>query len=525
MPGGGVGGGSAKGGGPVKAKSKAPSRSKSKDTNGPPDGLPETPPLGMPQAKGLTAEDVLGLWAFRRNQSDEQGLRRFIREVRTMVDLQDPVRIPHEYKTITQEVRTPFMRDAWERIASSLCKDTPIITVEPRDEEIASRRAANIASRFLQQAFHLMDKERNDDLVYQSARALVRDSESVLKVVHRPDAWANFPVRGGQEEMGDGQPESADTYLKRTRDFKKSRGVRLPFASRVVDRLETYFGGGEYGDEWVIEYGEYPLPYRGQLLYGMAYDRDSKQWINPRNMLAGRPYAYGEYQAATAGWDYTLSSGSAGRCRKWEYWDKDWWAVVIDGHMAPDFPKRNPYAPWLPYFRAVSSPALYSLRYLVPGLNNLLTMKQNWAYLTAFPTPVLEAVATGDKFSLTDLPLGDDGTKPKFTWRPGKVSVPPEGYRFDFIKPPPGGADVDALINIFRELIDIAGISSIFRGMSPGSRTPGYAINQLMAAANLEFRMMGEALSRQLESACEFVLHCVQNVINDEVFVLSEFDE
>jgi hypothetical protein len=41
---------------------------------------------------------------------------------------------------------------------------------------------------------------------------------------------------------------------------------------------------------------------------------------------------------------------------KIEYWDADWWCVVVDGSMAPDFPKKNPYAPRLPYFRAKVRP-------------------------------------------------------------------------------------------------------------------------------------------------------------------------
>ncbi len=474
-------------------------------------------PLGVPLSPALSVEDVIGLWAWKRKESDEQGIRRFIREIRMMCDLRTPVRIPHEYQVITREVRTPFMRDAWLRIASALVKDQPIPSVEPRDETDAAKRAADIAGRWLQAGMAEMDKQRNGmNTVYESARMLVRDSESVLKVVHRPDAWANFPLRDEQED--------ADQYLARVQAHKKSKGVRWPFAWRVVDRLTMYFGDGEYGDEWALEYGEYPLPYLGSQ-YGMTYDHSAKQWVNPRLKLGGTPYAYGEYAAASTGFDYALSSGSTGRAKKWEYWDRNWWAVVIDGFMAPGFPKPNPYAPWLPYFRAVSDPALYSLRFLVPALDNLLTMKQNWAYLSAFPVPVLESVETGQQFPLDALPLGDEGVRPKWKWAPGKLNVPPVGYRFDFMKPPPGGSDIDSLINIHRELIDIAGISSIFRGQSPGSRTPGYAINQLLAAANLMYRSLGESLQHQFELAGEFMLMCVQKVVQDDVYVLAEAGE
>lgn len=474
-------------------------------------------PVGMPLATEPTVENVLGLWTWKRKEADEQGIRRFIREVRMMCDMRTPVRIPAEYKAITREVRTPFVRDAWLRIASALVKDQPVPHVEPRDETDAAKRAATIGSRWIQGGMDLMDKQRNGmNTVYESARSLVRDSESVLKVVHRPDAWANFPERAEQEE--------ADAYLQRIRHAKRQKGVRWPFEWRIVDRLDCYFGDGEYGDEWCLEYGEYPLPYVGSQ-YGMHYDHDNKRWVNPRLKIGGKPYAYGEYASASTGFDYALSSGSTGRAKKWEYWDRNWWAVVIDGFMAPDFPKPNPYAPWIPYFRAVSDPALYSLRFLVPALDNLLTMKQNWAYLSAFPVPVLESIESGQQFPLDQLPLGDDSQKPRWKWSPGKLNVPPVGYRFDFMQVPESGRDIDSLITIHRELIDIAGISSIFRGMSPGSRTPGYAINQLLAAANLMYRMLGDSLQRQFENAAEFMLHCVKDVVADEVFILAEVDE
>ena len=42
-------------------------------------------------------------------------------------------------------------------------------------------------------------KETGEDAIYADTAALVRDGEAALKVVHKPDAWANFPRMGGDD--------------------------------------------------------------------------------------------------------------------------------------------------------------------------------------------------------------------------------------------------------------------------------------------------------------------------------------
>jgi hypothetical protein len=84
-----------------------------------------------------------------------------------------------------------------------------------------------------------MSRERGENLLWEDAKALVRDQESVIKCVHKPDAWANFPRRT--------RGESPEDYDKRTVGYKKAS--ELIFAARVVDRLSMLFGDGEYGDD------------------------------------------------------------------------------------------------------------------------------------------------------------------------------------------------------------------------------------------------------------------------------------
>lgn len=455
--------------------------------------------------KNIDAAYVVGLHRYNLHLAEERGLRQFIATTRRLVDMKHRVNIPKEYRAIAQEVRTPYMRDTAFRVTSSLTKEDPLLTYKPRDsEDDDSKQAAAIGAAWTAGQFEDMKRLGKRDFVYHSALHLVRDSESVLKLVHRPDAWANFPVRD--------EDEDAKKYVRRAETYAKTGGVYAPFACRVVDRTQMLFGDGEYGDEWCIEYGEYPLPYLDR-----RFSPTSEAEPTPETKLGGPPSAGAPGYAGASG-DVslpTLTSGIAGRTIKMEYFDKDTWHVVINGHDAPGFPKPNPYAPYLPYIRAVSYPALYALRYLVPALDALLTMKMNWAYLSAFPVVVMEPMA-GVQQMLDSLPAGDPGDPPaSMTWKPGKVYFPPSGYTMKFLEPPKTGADVDTMIQELGELINIAGIPNVFRGIG-GARQPGYSINQLMAAAQLTYRQLGTALEHQLEDAALLMLHMTKVISGED---------
>lgn len=448
----------------------------------------------------LTAGYVQSLYDLRKLDGEEAKLRAMSRETRTLVDMQHAVSIPPQYEAIGHKVRTPFARDTWLRVTAALTRDHPVAHVEPRSRTQEAKEAANIGERWTWAMFTAMNKALGEDVVYESTKALVRDSESVVKVVHRPDAWASFPERA--------KGENAEGYEKRVETYKK--GGPVPFAWRVVDRLSMLFGDGEFGDDWALEYGEYPKPYLGSR-FGMVESDVSGQrrLVDPRYLLGGAPRPEGDLVTASE------------RCAKIEYWDQDWWAVVIDGSLAPGFPKPNPYSKLkhpLPYFRAKCEPVLFSLLPLVPALDRLLTMKQNWAYLSAYPNPVLERDANA---VAPDLGLGDDDAPSTFTWKPGKMIEPPAGYKFRFISPPPEGAALDSHIREIIDLIGIAGIAGIMRGQAAADAS-GYLANQLIAAATLTYRRLSEALRVQFAQAGEFLWELVEHRIKQEVYVLSQ---
>lgn len=463
-----------------------------------------------------TAGDVIALFNTKQADGNEARLRALAETFRVLTRLEHEIRIPDAYKATTREMRTPYVRDAWQRITAALSQNDWNVHFDPKTEADNAKRAAGIAERWVKAGCQEMDKAIGFDVPQEACSHMVRDTESVIKVVHRPEAWATFPVRGD---------EHPDDYQKKAETYKK--GSPFPFAWRTLDRLSYLPGDGEFGDEWCVEYGEYPRPYLAQR-YGMREDPDTGRLVGPgheeegrtvrpRDVLGGRPAPQGYY------------SGSVGSSVKLEYFDCYHWCVVIDGSMAPDFPRENPYAPWLPYFRAKPSDepesVLYSLLFLVPRLDEVLTMWLNWAHLSAFPTPLLQDLPNSSALPAGMLPpLGQETGPSTFTWKPGRMLEVPRGKAFLFQQPPPAGGDLEKLALILRSLIDVAGIPSILRGGNL-SGDSGYLANQMIAAATMLYKKLQRARERQLESVSEFLLHFSAHTIRQTVYVLGQGEE
>lgn len=458
----------------------------------------KTPADAAPSSTRPTASYVLGLYRTRLTEGDEVRLRSIAATFRTLVRMQHKIPIPRQYRAITKGVKTPFVRDAWQRITSALTHERPIAHFEPLSPSKEDRNAANLGERWVMAAVERMTKELKEDVIYEAPRALVRDGESVIKIVHKPDAWATFPERL--------KTDTADEYSDKADRYKKKAG--FPIAWRVIDRLSMVFGDGEFGDSWALEFAEYPRPYLCRE-YGMAED-DRGRVVRPEHVLGGAPMPEGYVQS------------SSGTSQKLEYWSADWWHVVIDGSDAPGFPKPNPFSPRLPYVRAKadsdSESPLYSLLFIAPSLDAALTMKLNWAYLGAYPNPVTKTVPTPNSGGL-DLALGEDNVNTTLVWRPGKAIDLPAGKEMAFLVPPPVGKDLDDMITIYRGLIDVAGIPAIMRSVGGES---GYDTNQKYAAALSLYRRLAGASARQLEEACELMTWIVEHRIKQTVFVLAE---
>lgn len=444
-------------------------------------------------------DDITSLYQQRKADGDESRIHGLITDLRAYCKLEHEVIIPGEYKAISREVRTPFIRDAWHRIASSMLAKPPVSHVEPKDRDKAEYRdAANIAERWDMAMIDRLNKEMSTDIQFRLTAQHVRDGESILKVAHRKDAWAAFPNGVSAEEQD---------IWKRNADF--------PIAWRDVDRLSILYEGGEYGDEWILEYGEYAKPFLKQR-YGMAED-SSGRLFNPKATIEGK------------GWPEGLLSASRGHRVKIEFLTTNEWHVLIDGTEAAGFPKPNPYKPHLNYFRAPAydcESLLYSLLFLVPRMDELLTMKLNWAVLGAYPNPVIETEASSllagldpqGTVSAVGLSTPTDATNVnKVVWKPGKAIELPPGQKLSFLVPPPVGKDLNELASMLKSLIDIAGVPSIMRG---GDAASGYLASQMRAAAEMAYKISMLSLQRQQEKALDFTHWLVSKKIRQTVYVL-----
>ena len=469
------------------------------------------------------AGEVIGLYRAQIVEQQEIRLRLLAQTFRRLTQMEHQIDIPAQYRATTKEVRTPFVRDAWLRTTSSLTINKVTTHVEPIDMTDSSRRSANIGERWFDAATERMSRTTGMDVPYEAVKSLVRDGESVIKTVTRNDAWANFPVMPGDV--------LADEHSKTVTAFKKK--AAFPFAWRAIDRLQMLFGDGEYGDDWALEYGLYPRPYLSRQ-YEMQQDTDTKRLRNrskkgsekltdedydratPANTLGSRPWPEGQ-----------AVSGGSGYAIKYEYFTAKDWHVVIDGSPAPGFPKKNPYAPLIPYSRArpdeIVEPVLYSLLFLGPRLDDLLTMWINWAHLGAFPTPYLKDIPNSNALpGSLESPYGDDAQNTAFTWTPGKMMELPRGKELAFITAPGVGGDLRQMAEILRGLIDIAGIPSILRGNSL-SGDSGYLANQMISAATMMYKRLALASERQLERVAEFMFHVVsKNYAGNTVIVRSQ---
>jgi len=464
-----------------------------------------------------TVDYIMACYRNKMQERPEVRLRQLIWDIRALTQMQHTIDIPAEYKRTTKEIRTPFMRDAWLRIAAAITRNDWQLHINPIRGTDASKRATSIAERWVKAAAKAMDIETNETTFYEAGKALVRDGESVLKIVPRAKAWANipqYPARRGRRNDPATLYETADDYLRALREFK--RGAPFPIVWRVVDRLQMVFGDGEYGDDWAIEYGEYPRPLLMQR-YGLDDDgddtlpTDDDQKVTPEDTLGGRPVPEG----------YAVS-GFGGVSRKLEFWSNNHYAVVIDGKMAPGFPTRNPIG-CIPYARGRSDsdpePVLYGLLYLVPALDSALTMWSNWMHLGAFPNPTLNDVPNAQNLPIpAEFPTGQPTQPTTFTWSPGKMLVVPRGKQFSFMTPPGIGSDIRDMVVLLQQFISVAGISNIMRGTSL-SGDSGYLASQMIEAAELTYRRLGSAQERQMSRAVQLMFHIVEKQIKQSVYV------
>ncbi|MCY3958752.1 MAG: hypothetical protein OXG65_10710 [Chloroflexi bacterium] len=434
-----------------------------------------------------------------------------IERLRRLRYMETPVDIPPAYRSSAREVRTPVAREQLKRVIGSLTANRPLVHVPPAEPTAAARTSADLRARWTNAALRRMDSEAARDVFGMLIDAMVADGAGVLKLLYAPDRWAGYPRRAGEPD------ESAATFLQRAERFKKS--ARFPLAWRDVDVTTFYPLEGEEGLEACLEIAERPR-HLVQRRYGLISDRRSGRLVPadgaPRaaDRSAGPPAAPNAAPRVTA--------------RVVEYWDDEYFAYLVDGHLVRR--GRHGYGA-IPYVQAYGDqtpsrdPAkagvsmLASMEYLVPLLDQLLTMKQNALFLYAYPTPKIT------NFSPVDPSLGNDGRPRSLDFRPGELLPLYQGEDLSFLQWEGTPPDLDELIAQTRAMIDQAGAPSVLFGVPPDGNASGYLLNQLINTARVSFQQIARHAEQALERIVRLMWRLVESRIGETVFVFEAEDE
>ena len=220
--------------------------------------------------------------------------------------------------------------------------------------------------------------------------------------------------------------------------------------------------------------------------------------------------------------------GARPTARVVEYWDDEYFAYLVDGHLVRR--GRHGYGA-IPYVHAYGDqtpsrdPAkagvsmLASMEFLIPLLDQLLTMKQNALFLYAYPTPKIT------NFSPIDPNLGNDGRPRALDFQPGEILPLYAGEDLTFLQWQGTPPDLDELIAQTRAMIDQAGAPSVLFGIPPEGNTSGYLLNQLINTARVSFQQIARHAEQALERVVQLMWRLVETRIGEPVFVFEAEDE
>ena len=428
-----------------------------------------------------------------------------IERLRRLRHMETPVDIPPAYRSSAREVRTPLAREQLKRVIGSLTANRPLVHVPPAEPTEAARSSADRRARWTNAALRRMDSEAARDVFGMLIDAMVADGAGVLKLLYAPDRWAGYPRRSADAD------EPAETFLQRAERFKKS--ARFPLAWRDVDVTTFYPLEGEDGLEACLEIAERPR-HLVQRRYGLIVDRRSGRLVP-----AGGDAPTADESTAQPDRPTTAARGTA---RVVEYWDDEYFAYVVDGHLVRR--GRHGYGA-IPYVHAYGDqtpsrdPAkagvsmLASMEFLIPLLDQLLTMKQNVLFLYAYPTPQIT------NFSPVDSSLGNDGRPRALDFHPGEIVPLYQGEDLSFLQWQGTPPDLDELIAQTRAMIDQAGAPSVLFGIPPDGNASGYLLNQLINTARVSFQQISRHAEQALEQIVRLMWRLVEARIGETVYV------
>lgn len=432
-------------------------------------------------------------------QSDYQARDQYIRYIRAVRNGEVAVKIPKAFLDIgiAEPIKTRLSADAVKRIVAVLTTSDPIVRIRPYDQTIGAQEDSDLKEKWANAALSDIERRQGESVLDSFVQDVVVDGVGFLKCLYTPHMWGDIPTL--EEE------EAPEQYLARSADYRRRTGP--PFILQAPDPLTVYPVWGDTGLVGIMEIVQRP---QAELIskYKLKVARDGTLV----------PASAGGYET------FLRREGSlpyVNRTSEWgEFWDESWAYYFVDGHLVHSFEHKLGRVPYFPAigienrsrpFRERGTSVVEELCSLELALDSLLTMKQTWAKLGAYPTRI-KVVNPDD---VADAP-GE--LEQAVQAKPIKVELGFQetvftGEDIRYLIPPPIGRDLNEMAQILRTLGDRQTIASVLYGQWPGSDSSGWMVAQLMAAAKSVYGPISKNTNRATAEMLSFLFEVIDRQI------------
>ena len=424
-----------------------------------------------------------------------------MRELRFM---EKKVYIPPSYGESTTQIRTPLFNDLVQRLAGALSVNYPKLEVPPypKGPKDKAQRNSSLREKWTLAVVEELEHQSNDRIFYRFMDYLAGDGHAVLKLIHRDDFWANYPQLEDAFEVEDLDSEDAKDYSDKVFAFKT--GAPLPFQLTCPDPLTVYPFRTERGIEDLLEISKRPRFYVARR-FGLAFDEQGNV------TKVGLPQ---ELQSAAT---------MMGDVEYWEHWTPDDVAFFVDRkcvHIVQHNMGRVPYFYALGTQTSSREPDKeglsvgHQLRYILPALDSLMTMKTNNAFLQSYlsfkRTRQLGAPSRAQEDS-------EDEASSETVFEPGYIYDGLGGEDLEPILIPPVGQDVNQTIELLLAMIDRVGIPAVMGGMHAPNRVSGAAYSEMLNVSRTKYTTIIRNASFVWEDMIKHLWWLVENKVQDDV--------
>ncbi len=448
--------------------------------------------------------------------AQSQTVRRRWEQIRAVRNGEYEIDIPPAYRKWTKHIRTRRVGDIISRVVATVTHGFPTVSVPPAGPTNKAQTESTTREKFANAVLQDLDSSNPPERTFIAALDhAVTYGLGVWKFLYAAEDWWDMPTARKSYKKGVLRlTEDEEKGLDAKRDEYK-RG-RLPFRWQAVNPFTVwpFYHGGRLSE--VLEVTQRTV---ADVLrrYKVRYDAQTD---------ALQPDEIGEPQE-----DLTAVSTNQRTVTFIEHWDETYVSYMADNLIVAQWPHGYGRVPYFPFYGRsnYSKPTGQRGESVVEhavdleqALDLFLTLKSNWAYMTAMCMLILRPDANSP-FWQTAGPE-EEGSKQApepIQFQPGVATTLPPGWTLEAFTPPPVGKDLNDSIQYFTTMLaDI--IPQVLRGIASGTDQPGYAINQLLTAAKLVFDPVTDNAAEALMDMVSFLFWLVEHKARTKVYVLAE---